>query len=250
MKAEVIILALVAGAANANHDGDQTDTSNWPPCVQDCVADDYNNPCTIKDLSCSSDCDADFLENEISPLCYLCDQRGFGQWRDVCMDSGYCFYSMSTVSVLDAESGSPKTKEIKELKVGDKILSKTAAGKTKFAEVRGLPKSEAKEDYIELNMGKKGDELIRATIHHTFKTCTGKTKKAHNIKGGDCLFTAEGGKGYVHKAVRGAHKKKDETYTLVMEKGVNQVAVGGVFTDAMRSVDEVPEWVKPKAHAK
>eukprot|EP00614_Pseudopedinella_elastica_P002237 CAMPEP_0172587782 /NCGR_PEP_ID=MMETSP1068-20121228/6788_1 /TAXON_ID=35684 /ORGANISM="Pseudopedinella elastica, Strain CCMP716" /LENGTH=294 /DNA_ID=CAMNT_0013382923 /DNA_START=59 /DNA_END=943 /DNA_ORIENTATION=- len=209
----------------------------------DCVISD-GNWCTLTDFSCLDDAPPQFWTESLPEMCYFCAMNPDWEatWKPKCEEGGYCFYGESTVSVL-AESGA-ETKKINELKVGDQVFSRTSAGQTKFAEVMGAPHSEAKEDYVEVKMGKPG-KLVRATLHHTFPTCAGKTKKAMDIKSGDCLLGAVG-KQHVHKVSRVKHTKKDSTYTLVMEKGTKQVAVGGVFTDTMRALpkDEKPEFMK------
>lgn len=246
MKFAIILAALaLATGAHATHD-DLPCTSavncDWPKCVQDCVATDYKNPCTAVISDCASDCPLKFVESDLKPLCMLCSE--IPEWNAYCQDMGYCFYGMSTVSVLKTGSASEsETKKIRDLNVGDKILARGQNGKAEFKEVKALPHSKAREDYKEIKMGKGNAESIRATLHHTFPTCSGKSKMAKDIKSGDCLLTP-GGKGYVHKVEHVTAKKGDITYTIEMEAGTTEVAVGGVFFHAKTVATNIPLWAK------
>mmetsp|Transcript_12792 Transcript_12792/g.19337 ORF Transcript_12792/g.19337 Transcript_12792/m.19337 type:complete len:184 (-) Transcript_12792:286-837(-) len=166
-------------------------------------------------------------------------------WSEYCLDMGYCFYSMSTVSVLNEASGHEEIKRIKDIKVGDKILAKGAQGLPVFKPVKALPHSKAREDYVEIKMGKGPSQLIQATKHHTMSMCNGKTKLAMNVKSGDCIMTP-GGKEHVHKASKVPRAKTDVTYTIEMEHGVDQIAVGGVYTHTRSYLasSEMPAWTK------
>jgi hypothetical protein len=238
---KVVFFLTLAFGAHAETGADY----GWPLCVQSCVADDYANPCTITDMSCASSCDAVFIANEIRPYCFYCGSD-YPNWLNYCIDKGYCFYGASTVSVLKAGSSSEaEVKQIRDLKVGDKILAKDMSGHSAYKTVKALPHSRASEDYVEVKMGKGQGEEIKATLHHTFPTCSGKSKMAKQLKSGDCLMTPNG-KDYVHKAMRVPAQKGDDTFTVEMEAGVQEIAVGGIFTHTKAIADAKPQWVTSK----
>jgi len=219
-----------------------------------CTFSDDENWCSVTDMSCFDPAPAVWKEDFLPMFCYWCPMDRMypmyeATWKPYCEAGGYCFYGMSTVSVL-TESGATETKKIEEVKVGQKVLARTTAGTSAFKEVMGTPHSKAKEDYVEVKIGKKGD-LLRATLHHTFPTCSGATKQARQLKSGDCLLGTNG-KAYVHNVSRVKAAEKDNTYTLVMEEGVKQVAVGGVFTDTMRTVSKYSalDLMTPKGYSK
>lgn len=216
--------------------------------MQDCKATDYDEPCSITDISCMDDCDANFVKHELRPACSFCDQMGFAPWKQYCADKGYCFAGMSTVSVLkEGSSDETVTKRIRDIKVGDSVLSRSPEG-VGFSKVVALPHSEPEEAFVELDMGRTGMGLVRATLHHTFPTCSGKIKKAQDMRSGDCLRTATG-KAHIHKVAQHPAVKFGETYTVVLEGDAHEINVGGVFSHTraahdLESASKPPMWGK------
>lgn len=160
---------------------------------------------------------------------------------------GNCYHGSSTVSVLNTDGASVSTK-ISDLKVGDKIMANGGLehkGK-KYGTVIGLPHNPSKkaDDFVEITMGKKAHNL-RATKHHTFVKCSGETVTSKDIKKGDCLKTEDDlGTGLVHEVKNVPAGDDMTTYSILMEKGVDEIAVGGVFTHSMKTSGMEPKEEK------
>jgi len=214
--------------------------------------------------------DDDYLEKINTPLYFCTCGRESGappfdirnkaaccsDGMTVCDDEpgGFCFAGSSSVSVLKTAAKSLRAanpplvgketttnKLVSELKVGDKVVSARAPGQASkrpfaffpnFATVTRISKSKSTESFVEITMEKITNAgAIRATLHHTFTLCNGKYKFAKDIKKGDCLHTVEHmSQGLVHKVKIVAPRPDDMTYTIELEDGTEEVAVGGVFS--------------------
>jgi len=174
---------------------------------------------------------------------------------------GVCFSRDSTVSALMHGSQSAKSIPISKLKAGTLVLAADAKNKKVFTKVLDVRHSPASEPYLEIHVAmdskvfstpqthvinpytKKlvhadhsdgsSSKHLRVTRHHTFPVChEQKLVPALALKVGDCLHTA-GGRGKVTSIAPSPITKSDVTYTLVLDEGIDKVAVGGVFTQAM-----------------
>lgn len=174
---------------------------------------------------------------------------------------GVCFSKDSTVSALMYGSESAKTIPLSKLKAGTLVLAADANNKKVYAKVVEVRHSPASEPYLEIHVAmdsklfatpqthvmnpytKKlvhadhsdgsGSKHLRVTRHHTFPVChEQKVVPALALKVGDCLHTA-GGRGKVTSVVPSPIKKSDVTYTLVLDEGIDKVAVGGIFTHTL-----------------
>ena len=98
--------------------------------------------------------------------------------------------------------------------------------------------SPATKEYIAVAMhnpyGNQPKHVVKVTPMHTFPTCGGETKKAHALRAGDCLHTADGDRHIEHaKAVPAT----GETYSIEL-KGHGIIVADGVITHA-RDADRV-----------
>ena len=159
---------------------------------------------------------------------------------------GNCYSGSSTVSVLKSTGGEPT--KISDLKVGDKIMANGGhehKGK-KYGTVIGLPSNPSKQadDFVEITMG-KAKHTLKATKHHTFVKCSGQIVMSKDIKKGDCLKTRDDiGTGLVAEVKDVPAGDSTMTYSILMEEGVDEIAVGGVFTHSMKASSMAPEEEK------
>ena len=120
----------------------------------------------------------------------------------------------------------------------------------KFATVTGLPHSPSKEGFVDISVAKatKHDGPIRATLHHTFASCTGKPVQAKNLKPGHCIYTTSGAN-TIKSATAVPARKGDETYTVEVERGFGLIAVGGVLSHAKSELMRHDDEAKATMHA-
>lgn len=154
-------------------------------------------------------------------------------------DRGNCYTAASVVKVLYPGAQSSTETKLTEVKVGDKILSRSLAGEQIYATVQGLPHSASEQPFVHISMASTDTSKsfdIKATPHHTFPACTGsKMVEARKVKAGDCLLTEDGESRVKTTHVLPLNKltgADKTTYTLVMEDDVSSVSVGGIFTHA------------------
>jgi hypothetical protein len=220
-----------------------------PDCLADCAA-----QCETPDGDvCTNDCTD--LKSTCKWLTNNCGVFAYEKWPTMC--SGVCFSSDSTVSLLNAD-GSKELVPVAEIKEGHHILSLDANNKPTFAKVMGVRASPAREPYVLVGVEGLGpDAVVKATKHHLFPTCSlDGTVMAKDLAKGSCVATVTGGQ-LVTSVNHVAPKPGDKTYTLEMEKNVNLVNVGGVFTHAFSVADAPPVtsglnasvmWVPTKAN--
>jgi hypothetical protein len=151
------------------------------------------------------------------------------------VNDGYCVSGSSVVKVLSA--GMPVDTKLTEVKVGDKVLSRSLEGEHVYATVNGLPNSATVQPFVHITMGSAGSTApqVKVTPHHTFPACSGHMVEAHKVKKGDCLLTVDGESRVKEtKFMPVDHLGAEDalTYTLVMGDDIESVAVGGVFTHA------------------
>lgn len=120
---------------------------------------------------------------------------GSGETRDLCEDPDYeasssdpCFHGDDTVAL---ESGG--TKAIKEVEVGDRILTADESGELAFSDVVFVPHAAGNTRataFIELTLA--SGKTVRPTPRHLLKTCDGRLAPAGSLDLGTCLQSADG----------------------------------------------------------
>jgi hypothetical protein len=156
---------------------------------------------------------------------------------EICAASGTCVSGSNSVQMWSESAGAPVQTPLHQVKVGDRILARSTEGKLVYTPVRGLPHSETKEAFVEIQMAspaaaEKSDYSLLATKMHTFPKCDGSIVSAHDVQTGDCLFTLDGEGRVKHVNTAAEDKEEADTYTIDVDEDVDAVAVGGVFTHA------------------
>jgi len=166
-------------------------------------------------------------------------------------NTGTCYHHTSTVTRLAADGGSASQVALTDLKEGHRILALDEHATPVFATVEALPRGPSTEPFMHIMMTGKGNQGLKATLHHTFDTCASKRHPsthaaesyatavvmAKDIKAGDCLHTADGRR-LVSSATLAVVEEGDVTYSIKLADGMSTVAIGGVFTHAMGHVKE------------
>ena len=145
---------------------------------------------------------------------------------------GVCYSSDSTVMRLTRDGHVEKV-PLFELHEGHRILAIDSHFKPTFAEVVGIARSEAAEDYFDIVTGHTAQGKLKATMHHTFPACGAGSSvvRAMDIRKGDCLRTVAG-QALVTSVSRVNPTTSDTTYSLEMKNGVRFINIGSVFTHA------------------
>ena len=145
---------------------------------------------------------------------------------------GACYSSDSTVMRLTRD-GHVERVPLSELQKGHRILAIDSRFKPTFAEVVGIARSEAAEDYVDIVTGHTAQGKLKATMHHTFPSCGfGKSVvRSMDIREGDCLRTVAG-QAEVTSVSRVKSATSDTTYSLRMKNEVRFINIGSVFTHA------------------
>jgi hypothetical protein len=153
--------------------------------------------------------------------------------------TGVCVSSTSTVTAMTAANPVAHALPISELAAGDKVLAANSAGKQEFDEVEELLHGASADKFVELATSRDGaaSQVVRATPHHTFPSCSFgnkfvKTTAAKDFAAGDCILT-EHGRAKVVSATMSPAAKGEEAYTIVLKGKSDLVAVDGVFTHAL-----------------
>jgi len=160
--------------------------------------------------------------------------------------AGFCFSQESTASALLPGSRFAQNLPLSKLKAGTRVLAADASNKKTYAKVVEVRRSPAVESYLDIHVrldsetksssqsheSKLVAKHLRATKHHSFPVCHKRElMPAIALKVGDCLHTL-GGQGTVDSIMPSPATKDDMTYTLVLEEGIDLVAIGGIFTRA------------------
>lgn len=143
---------------------------------------------------------------------------------------GSCFHGSGLMLL---EGGA--TRAMKELRVGDRVLSANSVGNVSFSEVLSLPHDANTELSVFLTLTTEMGKAVDVTPDHLLPKCSGELVTARSFTVGDCLLTVDG-----EEALHGiVMSRKEGVYTAVTENTyvvVNQIIASpfGVDRDTER----------------